>query len=151
MIRKSNTTQKDAEIEDMQHFEQKRWIANPFHANITTGISTKAEEELIDLSENTFLKEIFNPQKLAEFWLSVEETYPTLSLEAMKILMPFTSSYICETGFSAMVAIKTKCRNKLQLSNSLRLKISCIKVDIDAVIKKCRKQAHASHTPHYLH
>jgi hypothetical protein len=48
-----------------------------------------------------------------------------------------------------MVGMKTKFRNKLQLSNSLRLKISRIDVDVNAVINSSRKQAHQSHTPHY--
>jgi hypothetical protein len=48
-----------------------------------------------------------------------------------------------------MVEMKTKFRNKLQLSNSLRLKITRIDVDVNAVINSNRKQAHQSHTPHY--
>jgi hypothetical protein len=45
-----------------------------------------------------------------------------------------------------MVGMKTKFRNNLQLSNSLRLKITRIEV---GVINSNRKQAHQSHTPHY--
>jgi hypothetical protein len=48
-----------------------------------------------------------------------------------------------------MVRIKTKFRNKLQLSNSLPLKITRIDVDINAVINSNRKQEHQSHMPHY--
>jgi hypothetical protein len=47
-----------------------------------------------------------------------------------------------------MVGMKTKFRNKLQSSNSLRLKITRIDVDDNAVINSNRKQAHQSHTPH---
>jgi hypothetical protein len=75
------------------------------------------------LSEDTSLKLNFNRRKLTQFWLSVQQTCPTLSTEALKALHPFSSPYICEVGFSAMVGMKTKFRNKLQLSNSLRLKI----------------------------
>jgi hypothetical protein len=48
-----------------------------------------------------------------------------------------------------MVGMKTKFRNKLQLSNSLRLKTTRIDVDVNAVISSNRKLAHQSHTPHY--
>jgi hypothetical protein len=48
-----------------------------------------------------------------------------------------------------MVWMKTKFWNKQQLSNCLRLKITRIDVDVDAVINSNRKQAHQSHTPHY--
>jgi hypothetical protein len=45
--------------------------------------------------------------------------------------------------------MKTKFRNKLQLSNSLRLKITRIDVDVNAVINSNRKQVHQPHRPHY--
>jgi hypothetical protein len=48
-----------------------------------------------------------------------------------------------------MVGMKTKFRNELRLSNSLRLKITRIDVDVNAVVNSNRKQAHKSHTPHY--
>jgi hypothetical protein len=70
---------------------------------MTTGISTKADGELVDLSEDTSLKLNFNRRKLTQFWLSVQQTCPTFSAEALKVLLPFSSSYICEVGFSAMV------------------------------------------------
>jgi tRNA A37 threonylcarbamoyltransferase TsaD len=113
---------------------------------MTTVISTKADAELIDLSEDTSLKLNFNRRKFTQFWLSVQQTCPTISTEALKLPLPFSSSYICEVGFSGM---KTKFRNKLQLSNSLRLKITRIGVDVNAVINSNRKQAHQSHTPIY--
>jgi hypothetical protein len=47
-----------------------------------------------------------------------------------------------------MVGMKTKFRNKLQLSNSLRLKITRIDVDVNAVMNSNRKQAQQSHKPH---
>ncbi|CAI9743108.1 Hypothetical predicted protein [Octopus vulgaris] len=44
----------------MNTIQQKRWIMNPFQPDVTTGISTKAGEELIDLSEDSSLKMTFN-------------------------------------------------------------------------------------------
>jgi hypothetical protein len=104
------------------------------------------------MSREKFMKSLklnFNSRKLTWFWLSVQQTCPTLTTDALKVLLPFSSSYICEVGFSATVGMKTKFRNKLQLSNSLRLKITRIDVDVNAVINSNRKQAHESHTPHY--
>jgi hypothetical protein len=48
-----------------------------------------------------------------------------------------------------MVGTKPKFLNKLQFSNPLRLKITRIDVDVNAVINSNRKLAHPSHTPHY--
>ncbi|XP_066480661.1 zinc finger BED domain-containing protein 5-like [Tiliqua scincoides] len=136
-------------FEGMKNCQQKNWIANPFQDDMMTGISAKADEELIDLSENTLLKLNFNRRQLTQFWLSVQQTFPTLSTEALKVLLPFSSSYTCEVGFSAMMELKNKSRNKQQLSNSLRLKITNINVDVNAVINSNRKQAHPSHRPRY--
>lgn len=131
-------------LEEMENYSQKIWIVDPFQSNITSNLSTKAHEELIDLSEDFSLRRNFNRSKIIDkFWLSVEEKYPTISTDALKTLLPFLSSYLCEKG------IKTKYRNQLQLSNSLRLKLFNEDVDIDAIINKNRKQTHSSHTPKY--
>jgi hypothetical protein len=39
-------------LEEMKNCQQKNWIPNPFQGDMTTVISTKADEELIDLSED---------------------------------------------------------------------------------------------------
>ena len=117
----------------MNAMQLKRWIMNPFQPALTTGISTKADEELINLSEDSSLEINFNTRKLVQFWVSLQTPYPLISTEALKILMPFSSSYKCEAGFSAMVGIKSKFRNKLQLSNSLRLKLSLIEINVKSI------------------
>ncbi|XP_022247150.1 uncharacterized protein LOC111086854 isoform X1 [Limulus polyphemus] len=75
---------------------------NPFQPDITSGISTKAEEELFDLSEDASLEMNFYSIKLIQIWVSVRKPYPILSTEALKVLLPFSSSYHCKVGFSAM-------------------------------------------------
>ena len=44
-----------------------------------------------------------------------------------------------------MVGIKSKFRNKMQLSNSLRLKLSQIEINIKSIIENSKKQAYPSH------
>jgi hypothetical protein len=48
-----------------------------------------------------------------------------------------------------MVVSSSRFSSLMQLSNSLRQKITRIDVDVNAVINSNRKQAHQSHTPHY--
>ena len=44
-----------------------------------------------------------------------------------------------------MVEIRMKFRNKLQLSNSLRLKLSQIEINIMPTAESSKKKAHPSH------
>lgn len=129
--------------EEMKKLETSNWICNPFQDKLRTNMSIKASEELIDLSEDTSLQNTFNRKQLTKFWLSVAGNYPCLFDEVMEVLLPFTTSYLCEAGFSTMVNIKTKYRNKLDVSNSLRLKVT--EIDAKTVLIKNRKQIHPSH------
>lgn len=75
----------------MKKLELLNWIWNPFQDHQLTGMSTKASEQLIDLSEDSSLKYSLNrKQKFTKFWLSVAGNYPCLFDEAMKVL-PFTT------------------------------------------------------------
>ena len=58
------------------------------------------------------------------FWFSVESEFPQISTKAMKVLIPFTSTYLCECGFSALTLIKKKYRSRLQGEDDLRLFLS---------------------------
>ena len=101
--------------EEMNAMQQKRWIMNSFQSAMTTGISTKADKELIDLSEDFSFEMNFSTRKLVQFWVSLQTSCPLISTESLKVLIAISSSYKCEAGFSAMVGIKSKFRNKLQL------------------------------------
>ncbi|KRY16912.1 hypothetical protein T12_9450 [Trichinella patagoniensis] len=56
---------------------------------VCTGISTKADEELIDLSEDFSFKVSFDRKTLTQFWLSVTNTYPTRSTTCIKSAVSF--------------------------------------------------------------
>ncbi|CAI6344351.1 unnamed protein product [Macrosiphum euphorbiae] len=78
----------------MENYQQMKWISNPFQEhNMTSGLSIRAKEELIELFEDSVFKMDFNRKKLISFWLSVQENYPTVSNEAVKMLLKFISSY----------------------------------------------------------
>ncbi len=58
-------------------------------------------------------------------------------------LMPFATTYMCEVGFSMLVALKTKYRNALSVESDLRLKLTSIQPDIKSLTAE--KQHHPSH------
>lgn len=117
------------------------WVRDPFNAPAPTGFSSA--EEFIDMSSDSILRLWFTSQALSEFWLSVEKQYPLLGQKAIRILLPFATSYLCETGFSAVAALKTKYRSQLNIEQELRVAVSCFKPRFE---KLCTaKHAHCSH------
>uniref|UniRef100_A0A672M114 HAT C-terminal dimerisation domain-containing protein n=1 Tax=Sinocyclocheilus grahami TaxID=75366 RepID=A0A672M114_SINGR len=78
-----------------------------------------------------------------DFWASAMVECPGLSKQALKVLMPFATTYICEAGFSALTLLKTKHRQRLDAENDLRVKLSSITPNFDNLC--ANMQAHPSH------
>lgn len=122
-----------------------RWILNPFldMSVQLADLTTKMKENLIDVAADGMLKMEFNSQKIDVFWMKRKEEYPELAREALRLLVQFATSYLCELTFSSMVNIKTKKRNRLQLENDLVICVSKIEPRFDKLLKN--KQAQPSH------
>lgn len=108
-----------------------------------TGFSSAEEDQFIDMTSDSTLRLRFTSQTLSEFCLGVERQYPLLGQRAMGILLPFATSYLGETGLSAVAGLKTKYRTQLNIKQELRVSVSCFKPRFE---KLCTaKHAHCSH------
>ena len=58
--------------------------------------------------------------ELDEFWISVKESNQVIGEKALALLLPFPTSYLCETGFSSVAVLKSKYRNRLSIEADLR-------------------------------
>lgn len=124
--------------------EDLEWLRNPFQENINTEQYTAREgDQLIDISSNRSLKEKFHQKPLINFWSSLLQEYPEISERAVKILLPFATTYLCESGFSIYCATKTKYRSRLDAEADVRLQLSTIEPDFKILMSS--KQAHPSH------
>ncbi|KAJ8896306.1 hypothetical protein PR048_001650, partial [Dryococelus australis] len=56
------------------------------------------------------------------------------------VLLPFSTTYLCEVGFSAYMATKTKCRSRLNAEPDIRLQLSSIKPEIRKLCKIMQPQ-----------
>lgn len=139
------------------------WVRNPFIDLVEdkVDLSTKEEEELSDIKNDRGLKMEFKKlvkeaeeksQKLkkkktpdlAAFWVPLLNEYPKLTKKALKVLLPFSTSYSCEAAFSAMNQIKTKNRSQLQtVEHDMRIALSTVQPRKNELTKK--HQAHVSH------
>ncbi len=118
------------------------WVRDPFVCTANK-LSIDMQEQLIELKSDSRLKELFSSCPLSSFWAALMQEYPELCDVALKILLPFASTYLCEAGFSKMTALKTKYRNRAQIEDDLRLCLSNIEPKIEDLCKA--KQAQVSH------
>ncbi|KAI0978254.1 hypothetical protein GJ496_004256 [Pomphorhynchus laevis] len=121
------------------------WIINPFIPLRDDFVgSVLMEDKLLDLAADEGLKRIFETStSLASFWIKVKTEYSNLSEIALKTLLVFPTTYLCETGFSTMSVIKTKYRNCLDIHSPIRVALSSIQPRLSKLTNK--KQAHPSH------
>lgn len=123
--------------------EKFAWIQDPFHAQAPPGFTSQDEESLIELSCDSSLKTRFTSSDLVEFWLSIQNEYPNLTSKALRIFIPFATSYLCEAGFSAVAVIKNKYRSRINVEQEMRVAVSSL---IPRFEKLCGDhQAHPSH------
>ncbi|GFV77982.1 zinc finger BED domain-containing protein 5 [Trichonephila clavipes] len=118
------------------------WVRDPFQ-NTPEGLSTTEEESFIDFASSGEIKRQFCNKTLFQFWTEVDDEFSELKTKAFRILLPFSSSYLCETGFSAVAALKTKYRSQLNIEKELRVSISNIKPSFENLCSA--RQAHGSH------
>ncbi len=105
----------------------KKWVRDPF-ANVPreSSIPLHEEHQLIEIANDGGLKSMFQTSSLAGFWSKTKTEYPEIAARALKCLLPFPTSYLCEVGFSALTATKTKLRSRLEMCNMLRVSLSPI-------------------------
>ncbi|KAJ3591120.1 hypothetical protein NHX12_009067 [Muraenolepis orangiensis] len=87
-------------------------------------LPSQQDDQLIELMNDGGLKTLFNSTSLTSFWIKASGEY--MEIGTLKTLLPFPTSYLCEAGFSAMTATKTRLRSKLDVRNPLRVSWSTI-------------------------
>jgi hypothetical protein len=102
-----------------------QWIQNPFTFTFDSMDNADMQkDDLVDLQSKALLKQGFSNQNLDEFWCFQIAAYPVLAKRALSALIPFSTTYLCESGFSRLVSVKTKARNRLDARHDMRLALS---------------------------
>ncbi|KAJ4932883.1 hypothetical protein JOQ06_029722, partial [Pogonophryne albipinna] len=87
------------------------WLRDPFNPLSlisATSLNSRAQDELAELSMDRSLKLKHGELRLDVFWLLVGHEYPSLSESAIKVLLQFPTSYLCELAFSSLAMSKTR-------------------------------------------
>lgn len=129
-----------------EEFSKYSWIQNPF-ADIEVApedFTVKEKEQFYELNCDSELQQKFSKMSLMDFWVERRADYAEIADKAIRFLLPFTTSYLCETAFSSLVYLKNKYRNRLiSVENDLRLRLSNLKPDISKLASN--HQAQPSH------
>ena len=128
--------------EDMEKYN---WIRNPFldNANAPQGFTFLEAEKFINLVSVLTLKSIYNPNSLISLWIKARVEFPLVGCKALRVLVPFATSYLCENGFFAVAVIKLKYHNKIAIEREICVAISNIAPRFDKMFIK--QQTHCSH------
>jgi len=122
------------------------WVVLPFDFTDNMNeldLTNDEKNEFIDMCSSSTIRILFNSQKsnIGSFWLNLASEYPSISQKAILLLLPFSTSYLCEQAFSALNNIKTSSRNRLKnVEPDLCLAVSTVSPQIEELCKKYQSQ-----------
>ncbi|KAK3862332.1 hypothetical protein Pcinc_031801 [Petrolisthes cinctipes] len=123
---------------------EQRWIRDPFLFNLDSmDDSDIMKDDLVELQANDRIRMEFESMQLDMFWCEQLKLFPQLAERALEVLVPFATTYLCEAGFSALLHIKTKARNRLDASDDMRVALSKKESRFSIIIEE--KQQQKSH------
>ena len=104
--------------------------------------------EVLEMGTSDLLKAQHKESLLCDFWINLvpQARFKNTRAIAMLLLTMFPSTYICESAFSAMNAIKSQDRNRLSnthLGQCLRIATTDYRPDIRKVASS--RRSHFSH------
>ncbi|XP_068991500.1 zinc finger BED domain-containing protein 5-like [Neodiprion pinetum] len=137
-------------VSEFQHYyrdinsESPIWhmTRNPFVVDVLQ-LPEEVQEEFLEMKADSTMKDDFHLLTLEKFWIKRFLINPKVASLALRILLPFSSTYMCETGFSALVLIKTKQRNRLAVDSDLTITLAKTVPRIDKLVQNV--QAQVSH------
>ncbi|XP_076803440.1 zinc finger BED domain-containing protein 5-like [Clavelina lepadiformis] len=101
-------------------------------------VPENAQEEFIELITSDAAKTDFSSMSVTKFWIKSLQSYPVLSEIALRLILPFPTTYLCETGFSSLLVIKSKYRSRLDAEDDLRCALAKTAPRISDLAKSLR-------------
>ena len=118
------------------------FIRNPFTYPVEK-LADDCQDEFLELINDFTAWQEYEKKLLSQFWVVMKNSYPKTMKKALYILIPFVSTYLCESGFSSLLQMKSKQRNRLDVEDDLRCAVSQTAPRIWMLFN--RKQSQASH------
>ncbi|XP_039180852.1 zinc finger BED domain-containing protein 5-like isoform X2 [Crotalus tigris] len=115
---------------------------NPFTVKVEN-VPETAQEEFIELINSDAARTDFSTMPVTKFWIKCLQSYPILSETVLRLLLPFPTTSLCETGFSSLLVIKSIYRSRLVVEDDLRCALAKTAPRISDLVRK--KQSQPSH------
>ena len=126
-----------------RHIFKYDWVRNPFNQSTLSDadkLKLEEQEQLAEIRMDRTLQLKYNQMNINNFW----QDYPEISQQAVQIILPFFTTYLCESAFLSLSHIKTKSRSHLKsVEDELRVYLTSIPSHIKTIC--AQKQAHVSH------
>ena len=118
------------------------FVRNPFKYPVEK-LADDCQDKFLELINDSTAQQEYEEKLLSQFWVAMKDSYPKTREKALHILIPFVSTYLCESRFSSLLQIKSKQRNRLDVEDDLRCALSQTAPRIRMLSD--RKQGQASH------
>ncbi|XP_052033368.1 zinc finger MYM-type protein 6 isoform X3 [Apodemus sylvaticus] len=110
------------------------WLMDPFASYQNNNLTDSEEEKLAALSSDTRFQSVHKSMSVTQFWVNAKTSYPELHEKAMKLLLPFSSTCLCDAVFSALTV--SKQRDLQAYGPALRLAVTSLVPRIEKLAKE---------------
>ena len=125
-----------------EYLSKEAWVVDPYTFTLKDVEYLGCEDELCDLQADSVAKKYLQENGFKKFWIvKGQAVAPRLAKHAVRrVILPFSTTYLSETAFSALVTIKTRARNRLDVHQDFRLAVTTITPDIASLVKGMQVQ-----------
>ena len=103
------------------------------------------QDEFTEQRNDSTAHDLLQEKTLTEFWCASRHSYPNVALLSLRVLVPFASTYLCESGFSTILQIKTKARNRLDVQDEMRLALTQQNKEFQNWYRRCNLSHHINY------
>ena len=82
-------------------------VRNTFKLSVEK-VPDHCKDEFQELMTDSGVRDMFDEKSIAEYWLLMVDSNPEVTEIAICALILFVSTYLCKSGFSTLLQIKTK-------------------------------------------
>ena len=108
---------------------------NPFRLS-SEKVEDELQDQFIDMKNDSSSQDAFEAVPVTDFWLIMASSYLEISKTASKKLLPFNSTWLCESAFSTLSNVKNKQRNHLEVEQDIRCAISSTELRFKNLVAK---------------